>query len=77
MRIALLFSLSLLLGCPKRDLPEWKVDQMHRRASTLAPCGSFHKGQRLGDGLQVRSIRSGYVFVRTRNGDVLPIPCRD
>jgi len=77
MRPALLLLLSVLAGCPKRDLPQWKVSQMHRRASALAPCGSFHKGQRLGDGFQVRSIRNGYIFVRTREGNVLSIPCSE
>ena len=71
------FFILMLVGCvPKRDLPDWKVKQMHRRADTLAPCGSFSKGQSLGDGIRVKSIRTGHVYVRMGNGETLAIPCR-
>ena len=69
--------LLLAVGCvPKRDLPKWKVSQMQRRADHLAPCGSFSRGQKLGRGIRVLSVRRGHVYVKMADGGTFAIPCR-
>jgi hypothetical protein len=77
MRHLLILSLMCTVGCiPKRDLPDWRVAQMQNRANNLAPCGSFSRGQRLGRGITVLSVRAGHVYVKMADGGTFAIPCR-